>query len=215
MIALMEQCAPHSFTPYEPKFATQSTQFYFHYPLQQQLACQGSRLILVCPSPLVIHIHAAYYGIQSATRSSTCTTSSYEIPAKCYLPHTFDIINATCEYKQSCQLKAASSTLTENMDFCPLYQKQLLIQYMCVHPGDFHTVQAIHQCPINWVVPPICTPKNDSRSMIGVSLSLFLQLFYQLTQLYLIRIFNEITIIQFLFLIGFVFYRFFFYKITK
>lgn len=170
MIALMEQCAPHSFTPYEPKFATQSTQFYFHYPLQQQLACQGSRLILVCPSPLVIHIHAAYYGIQSATRSSTCTTSSYEIPAKCYLPHTFDIINATCEYKQSCQLKAASSTLAENMDFCPLYQKQLLIQYMCVHPGDFHTVQAIHQCPINWVVPPICTPKNDSRSMIGVAL---------------------------------------------
>lgn len=44
--------------------------------------------------------------------------------------------------------------------------------------------------------------------------SLSFQLFYQLTQLYLIRIFNEITIIQFLFLIGFLFYRFF-YKITK
>lgn len=170
---MMSLCAPSSFSPYEPKFATKATQTYFHYPLQQQLVCQGSRLILVCPSPLVIHIHAAYYGIQSATRSSTCTTSSYEIPAKCYLPHTFDIINETCARKPSCQLRAASSTLADNIDYCPSYQKQLLIQYLCVHDNDY-LARAIEQCPINWVVPPICAPVNDSHSMIGIENILFL-----------------------------------------
>lgn len=80
------------------------------------------------------------------------------------MPYTFDVINATCEYKKSCQLRAASSTLTDNIDFCPAYQKQLLIQYQCVHHGNL--VNKINECELNWAVPPICPQimtQNDTK----------------------------------------------------
>lgn len=143
------------FSTYEPKFITTSALTYFGYPIYQQLVCQGSRLILVCPSDLVIHVLAGYYGIQSATRSSTCTSSNVEIPAKCYIPDAFEVINGTCEAKTTCQLKATSNALTNGEDFCPSYQKQLFIQYQCVNEQVLST--SIGKCSSGAKrVPGIC-----------------------------------------------------------
>ena len=118
-----------SFSPYMPLFLTNSTQTSFSYPIYQQTVCQSSRALIACPASLVIHVYAAYFGIQSATMTSTCTTTGAgEIPLACYFTNAFNTINSTCEYQTSCNLRATVNAMA-GADLCPNFQKQLTVQY--------------------------------------------------------------------------------------
>ena len=146
-----------SFSPYEPTFISNSSWTYFGYPVYQQLVCQGSRLIILCPLHSVIRIFAAYFGLQLSTKSSTCLSSLSasildELPSKCYIPSTLTSIVEHCDSRQSCQLMG-----TLNEDFCPSFPKQLFVQYQCIQPSAL-TVLA-DKCPRNLnqtQPPPIC-----------------------------------------------------------
>jgi hypothetical protein len=156
-------------SPYEPEFLYNSTEVYFGYAIYQQIVCQASRLIILCPLDLVIHVFSAYYGIQSTTMSSTCaaTTSSGEQPAKCYIPKALDSMRETCESKSSCQLRASANSLGGG-DYCPSYSKQLFVQYQCIHPTVLNTT--LSKCPsLDSTIPPICSASSTlSNTSIGV-----------------------------------------------
>lgn len=135
------------FSPYTPIFLEKNSE-YFGYPIYQQTVCSGSQSIkvlavlfirkinsikffsvnIMCPLPLVVHIYAAYYGIQKST--SMCKLSNSIEPTMCYDKRSFHFITNTCEYKNECQLKADSSHFTN--DPCPSFPKQLLVQYQCL-----------------------------------------------------------------------------------
>lgn len=173
-------CLPSSsnsiYSPYEPVFLTNSTQSYLGYPISQQLVCQGSRLILLCPLELVIHIYAAYFGLQSETLSPSCwpksTTSDVKQPpaAKCYVPSSLETIRETCEGRRSCQLRASPTSLGR-IDYCPMYSKQLFVQYQCVHASFNTTIAKCRTASIennnnntnnHVTIPPVC---NSSTSL--------------------------------------------------
>lgn len=120
-------------SPYEPSFLSNSTLLYFGYPIFEQVMCQNSRLILVCPTSLVVHIYAAYYGVQLETATAQCiqSTNGSELNAKCYVKQAFDVIRKSCEWESRCEVRATVSTLG-GPDLCPTNQKQLFLQYQCV-----------------------------------------------------------------------------------
>jgi hypothetical protein len=163
------QCSTTISSPYEPLFLTNSTLTYFGYPIFQQLVCQGSLLIILCPLDLLIHIYAAYFGIQSTTMSSTCSTStmSSEYPAKCYIPNGLSSIVEQCEKKSSCQLRATANNLGGG-DFCPQFQnKQLLVQYQCYSPVVYNMTVA--KCGSSVLFsssppPPICNVTSTATN---------------------------------------------------
>lgn len=152
-----------SFSPYVPKSLTNSTQLYFDYPIYQQTVCQNSRILIHCPSDLVIHIYAAYFGIQSYTTTTWCTpvNSSYENPAMCYFQNAFDTINSTCEYQTSCYVYATVNAMSGG-DICPDYTKQLTVQYQCVDSRVLSSY--INACPVNTVAPSICSSTYSGLS---------------------------------------------------
>ena len=118
---------------------------------QQQIACQNSRIILKCPAGLVLHIYAAYFGIQSSTKiSSFCSNSSSSIasntPSMCFYLESFDSINATCEYRNSCYLRATPTQIGSG-DLCPNFAKQLFVQYQCMDSGFL--ANTVNQCIVN------------------------------------------------------------------
>lgn len=158
-------------SPYEPQLLVNSTQTYFGYPISQQIVCQGSRLIILCPLELVIHIYSAYYGIQSATMSPTCSSSSStssEMPTKCYVPNAIESIRKMCESASSCQLRASSITLGGG-DYCPNYPKQLLVQYQCIHPSILNSTMMTKCQQTIQTIPTICsstTANNSSDSQV-------------------------------------------------
>lgn len=171
---LVEDTCAASSAAYEPQPLINSTQTYFGYPISQQIVCQGSRLILLCPLELVIRIYSAYYGVQSATMSATCIASlapDAELPAKCYIPNALASIRATCDNENSCQLRASANTLGGG-DYCPSYPKQLLVQYQCVHPSVLNSTMAKCQQEQQQqseptaslvVVPSVCNATNSSQ----------------------------------------------------
>lgn len=155
-------------SPYEPSVLVNSTRTYFGYPISQQIVCQGSRLIVLCPLELVIHVYSAYYGIQSTTMSATCSSSSSssETPAKCYIPNALESIRGTCEGARSCSLRASSNSLGGG-DYCPSFGKQLLVQYQCVHPSVLNSTAMLkcNRAAESSAVPSVCeSVENNSNS---------------------------------------------------
>lgn len=143
-------------SPYEPEFTSNSSQLYFGYPVATQVLCENARLVLVCSGDLVIHIYAAYYGVQQSTAvTSTCVQASdgLEINAKCYVRQGFDVIEASCEGKSSCNLRVSTATMG-GPDLCPTVSKQLFVQYQCVDPKVLDYVTSV--CPRPPLTPPIC-----------------------------------------------------------
>lgn len=143
------------FSPYEPKFISNSE--YFGYPIYEQSVCYGAirnhfyrcfrqfahkinrhfiffKVNLICPKDLVLHIYSAYYGIQRAT--SSCSSYNTVEPAKCYFKESFTTIRQTCEYSNGCILKADNSLFKS--DPCPNYSKQLFVQYQCLEMVSFN-----------------------------------------------------------------------------
>ena len=106
----------------------------------------------MCPTDLVIHIYSAYYGIQKDTLS-LCNELTDELPKKCYYSSVFDQINSTCEYQNTCSIKASSNSFSI-ADPCPTYPKQLFIQYQCV--DNYGLNSTINQCSVNKQIPLIC-----------------------------------------------------------
>ena len=151
-----ESCqSTHS--PYVPQPLTNSLNTYFSYPIYQQIVCQGSTLVLVCPSDLVIHIYSAYFGIQEYTRSTFCIKIEFnEIPAMMYSIEGFQTVHSICESKNSCQLKALVNSLG-GADLNREYSKQLVVQYQCVNP--YVLENQINKCDQERKVPKIC-PNN-------------------------------------------------------
>lgn len=134
-------------SPYVPDLNAEE---YYGYPIYQQTVCSGSQsksletlkqqlesinpaLYLVnifCPTSLVIHIYAAYYGIQH--RTQLCNSLNRTEPTACYYKSAFDFIETTCEYKSYCKLETVSAGLSSS-DPCPGYDyKQLFVQYQCL-----------------------------------------------------------------------------------
>lgn len=117
-----------TFSPFEPNFLQNSTITSFGFPIFQEIICQNSIVVLKCPTNFVIHIYAAYYGIQAQTLTQTCSNySSVPVPTMCYVSDAFNTMNLTCEYKNMCQLKVTSANLG-GPDLYPSIGKQLLIQ---------------------------------------------------------------------------------------
>lgn len=146
-------CNPDSFSIFEPKFMDNSSTTYFSYPIYQQIVCAGTRLIITCPTDLVIHTYAAYFGIQSHTPTTTCQRAFDEQPAMCYISNAFNTINSSCEFKNSCSLRATVGTMG-GADLCPSYSKQLLVQYQCVDTSAL--TKFIYNCTVNKNVPLVC-----------------------------------------------------------
>lgn len=127
-----ETCSQTS--PYEPVWPSNSSNVYFGYPISLEILCQDSRFFLFCPTTLVIHIYAAYFGVQAQTSTDSCvynTNSSAELNEKCYVVEAFDVIKSSCEGKSTCKLRANIATLG-GADICPNNRKQLFVQYQCV-----------------------------------------------------------------------------------
>jgi hypothetical protein len=87
-------CDSIAFSPYTPLFLNQSNSISFEYSINQQITCTGSTSVLICPLNTVIHIYAAYFGIQSATLIKSCFISSSDLP-ECYFTQSFDYINSS------------------------------------------------------------------------------------------------------------------------
>ncbi len=145
-----------------PSFLSDSSVTSFSYPIYQQVACQGAKLDLVCQSNTLIHIYAAYFGIQSTTNTECVTSNASEAPAQCYSPLSYSQIVSLCEYQNSCLLYASASGLYV-VDMCPSYssQQQLFVQYQCVDSSLFNYTVAT--CTAVTDVPTIC-PALDSSS---------------------------------------------------
>jgi hypothetical protein len=136
-----------------PRYLSNSTSVSFDFPIYQQTVCQNSRMILACPQDQVLHIYSAYFGIQSATITTLCTTSGSEIPLACYFLNAFNTINATCEYQRSCYLRATINSMA-GADMCPRFSKQLFVQYQCVDAKVL--AYTINTCQLNPEAPLIC-----------------------------------------------------------
>ncbi|RNA02935.1 rhamnose-binding lectin-like [Brachionus plicatilis] len=150
-------------SPYVPQPLTNSTLTHFSYPIYQQIVCQGSTLVLVCPSDLVIHIYSAYFGIQEPTRSAFCMSSPWmENPHMFYIPQSFDIVKNTCEYKTKCVLRAYAVTMG-GVELNSAYSKQLVVQYQCVNPTVL--AEQISQCPSKNEIPEICAKVEESEEI--------------------------------------------------
>jgi hypothetical protein len=161
-------CPSATFSPYVPTYSTNSTSTSFQYPIYLQTVCQNSRMIIACPTDQVIHIFSAYFGIQSGTTTTTCTTSSQEIPAACYFLNAYNTIKATCESLSSCYLRATVNSMA-GADLCPSYQKQLTVQYQCVDTAVLANItKTVDACFPNTTAPLIC-PATTSYGLSGVS----------------------------------------------
>ena len=154
-------------SPYEPTFLTTSAMTHFEYPIYEQEACQGGKIVLVCSHGLVISIYAAYYGIQKNTLTN-CNEQTHETSQSnqlsqyritCYYPSTYHSIVQSCANQSTCQL---NSSFFEDVDPCPAYSKQLFIQYQCVN--SFALNSAINTCDIQTALPSIC-PARESKSI--------------------------------------------------
>lgn len=156
-------CVSSAWSPFEPTFLLSSTQTYFGYPIYEQTACQGNKLLLACPPNMLIHVYAAYYGIQENTLSPSCFPSMNFLPTKCYVPNAFYSINKTCEYQNSCQLRATTNSLGGG-DFCPTFSKQLFVQYQCYFKSTLNTT--INQCAVNKTMPSIC-PSSPASGVLS------------------------------------------------
>jgi hypothetical protein len=148
-------CSSVSNSPYIPEYLT-ANQTSFNFPIMQQIVCSGSTINLICPTNTVIHIYSAYFGIQSGTSLAKCFLMSGEKPALCYYQSSFNYINSTCEYQQTCSIVASTSALG---DACANYiEKQLFIQYQCVDTYALNST--INQCntvnTTKTTVPAIC-----------------------------------------------------------
>ncbi|RNA41243.1 rhamnose-binding lectin-like [Brachionus plicatilis] len=151
-------------SPYVPQPLTNSTLTHFSYPIYQQIVCQGSTLVLVCPSDLVIHIYSAYFGIQEPTRSTFCTNSEVkEMPAMMYSIESFNTVFLNCQSKNFCQLKASVNSLG-GADLNREIGKQLVVQYQCVDP--YVLENQISKCGLDLEVDEIC-PKIESYGQVA------------------------------------------------
>ena len=108
------------------------------YPIYEQITCNNARLVLTCPSNLLISIRSTYYGIQSRTNTNSCILSKAvdleALPDECYFTDSIDKVKLVCEQKNSCILNANSNFFG---DPCPNYPKQFFIQYQCIHETEF------------------------------------------------------------------------------
>jgi hypothetical protein len=165
----IDYCASNNYIPVDtcptesvlvPSLLTDSKKSNFDYPIYQQIACYNSKLQILCQTGSIIHIYAAYYGIQSATSSDCVSRANIaaittEAPAQCYSPLTFDRIFYLCEYQNTCLLTSSSIGLYV-VDICPDYKtrQQLFVQYQCIDSNLYN--QTVGKCNINKSVPSIC-----------------------------------------------------------
>ena len=151
-------CNSIASTPYVPVFLNNQSLTSFEYLINQQIGCLGSTIYLLCPAKSVIHIYSAYFGIQSTSSAPVCFIKSVQQPTQCYYTQSFDYINSTCEYQQSCTIFADPEILG---DACPAYsQKELLIQYQCVDSDILSST--INQCTTDLSPPFVCPTLNST-----------------------------------------------------
>ena len=105
---------------------------------------------MTCAADLVIHIFAAYYGIQRATGVRHClgadlepnsgsSSATSEMPEMCFFSNTLSKAQTSCENKKTCLLEASVNNFG---DPCPHFNKQLFIQYQCMDSGELSAMNA-------------------------------------------------------------------------
>jgi hypothetical protein len=142
---------------YTPSFLTSTTIYNFNYPIFQAMGCVGNKLELRCPTSQLIHIYAAYYGLQPSTNTNYCGTNADGGPVLCYRPDSYNYLVATCENKTVCSVSVNSALFG---DPCSGYaNKQYLIQYQCVDKSAL--ISQVDACPINSTTMSICPALSD------------------------------------------------------
>lgn len=130
---IIDSCPDTSFSPYEPSFLTNSTVTFFGYPIYQEIACEGSTIALKCPTNMVLHIYAGYFGIQNQTSTETCLIYNKVVddiltmPTMAYITEALKTIYSLCEEYNRCSL-LATSYLDGGAELYPTVGKQLLVQ---------------------------------------------------------------------------------------
>jgi hypothetical protein len=175
-------------SPYVPKFLSNSTSHSIGYPIFEHILCSSGKLVLACPSNLVIHIYGAYYGIQHETSLSQClitksnnnnTQNAAEMPKMCFFSNTLSKIQTLCENRASCLIEANVNKLG---DPCPRMSKQLFVQYQCMHKQDLNQLKEkcfenkeensngemskLEDRKIPFVCPLIQNSRNDSENNV-------------------------------------------------
>ena len=105
----------------------------------------------------------AYYGIQANTMTS-CNEVSGELPAANYYPSIFATVNLTCEYKNTCTIKATTNAFQVAEAWSNPYNEQLLVQYQCVDAYGLNST--IDQCNQKKNVPTICPSLSTDVSLL-------------------------------------------------
>ena len=146
---------PKMSSPFQPEYLNSTQLYSFGYPIYQISICSGGLVNILCFSDTVIHIYAAYFGVQTDTFLPTCFSGSSEYPKECYYANGFNFINSTCENNQTCSFNANIANLG---DGCPIFPKQLFIQYQCV--DQYALSSTIYQCTQNSSIPLICPQLN-------------------------------------------------------
>lgn len=151
------QTCPNN-TIYYPSYLQTSTAYNYGYPIMQTIVCYGAVLELACPSGQLLHVYAAYYGIQDATNTRQCSSS--DVFNTCFGKYGLDFVKGTCESQPICALNVLDSYFGEPC--VGLDNRQLFVQYQCV---DVAAAAGLKKCPSNVQVPSICA---QSKSQTGL-----------------------------------------------
>lgn len=136
---------------YEPGYLTLPGEYYFGYPIVQNVFCYNTKFTLECPANQYINIYSVYSGIQASTMYSYCATSSTIVHVQCFFKNTYVKMRQLCQSRQTCTI----NLITGNFgDPCPgALNSQMLLQYQCV---DADALNKLSSCQLNQSVSTIC-----------------------------------------------------------
>nr|XP_019934565.1 PREDICTED: protein eva-1 homolog C-like isoform X1 [Paralichthys olivaceus] len=107
---------------------------YLHTILKNHTAhaCEGSTLVIDCPSRTSVAVLSAFYGRRVPYRHlcpSTNTNTSVDEDTACTSPVAIDKVLSECQDRRSCHIPVFSAVFGQ--DPCPLTSKYLLVSYKC------------------------------------------------------------------------------------
>ncbi|XP_060935497.1 protein eva-1 homolog C [Limanda limanda] len=107
---------------------------YLHTILKNHTAhaCEGSTLVIECPSRTSVAILSAFYGRRVPYQHlcpSANTNTSVEEDTACMSPVAIDKVLSECQDRRSCHIPVFSAVFGQ--DPCPLTSKYLLVSYKC------------------------------------------------------------------------------------
>ncbi|XP_034453887.1 protein eva-1 homolog C isoform X2 [Hippoglossus hippoglossus] len=107
---------------------------YLHTILKNHTAhaCEGSTLVIECPSRTSVAVLSAFYGRRVPYQHlcpSANTNTSVDEDTACTSPVAIDKVLSECQDRRSCHIPVFSAVFGQ--DPCPLTSKYLLVSYKC------------------------------------------------------------------------------------